>query len=157
MCSEQTADHLSPKLSVPESPPACGVPFPQSSFPVSPTCSLEDPPPVPAGSSLSRRVSPVPTESSHSRGVPPISAESPVPAESPVFPQSPVPLESYLSPMASSLFPGALLLHAQSSKEKTFCMVPPSRHIPAPTVLFHTRIPSLFSVIIVGHWACPPR
>lgn len=42
-----------------------------------------------------------------------------------MFPQSPVPIESYLSPMASSLFLGALLLHAQSSKEKTFCMVPP--------------------------------
>lgn len=54
-----------------------------------------------------------------------------------MFPQSPVPIESYLSPMASSLFLGALLLHAQSSKEKTFCMVPPisthsCSHSPVP-------------------------
>lgn len=150
--------------------------FPRSSFsrripfPRVPPVPRSPPSPVPAELSLSPRGShlfhgapPFPWSPPYFRGIPCSRGVVPVPAESPVFPWGPVPVDSYLFPWCPpcSREP-CCWLHAQSSKEKAFCMVPPSQTqslfsrclIPVPTVLsqpilsYHSRSLGLPSLLV---------
>lgn len=144
MCSEQswTADHLISQavyFRVPSSVRSSFLEF--HLFP-------GVPPPRPAGSLLFQGA--------------PIPLESPLFPRNPLFLWSPVPVESYLFPwyLPCSWEPCCCMHRVLKRRHFVWCLH--LRHslfsrclIPVPTVLFCTRSPSLFSVI-VGHWACPP-